>query len=100
MDFKGSKYTGYVETWTEFQRRPEHKNLPIMEIKHRYINHQLLVERNLSMYYQQLNWINSRNKAKHSQLPNDPLYTDELELTDENGNLISIPGGNFLAEDP
>lgn len=100
MNYKGSKFTGYIETWVEFQNRPEHKNLPILEIKNRYINHQLLIERNLALYHQQINWINKQNKAKHSQLPNDPTYTDEIELTDEFGNLLTIPGGVFLAEDP
>ena len=98
MKIQGSKFTGYQETWGEFLNRPEHKNLPILEVKRRYIQHQLLLERNLALYYQQVNWINRQNKAKHSQLPNDPTYTEELELTDESGNLLFIQGETYLAE--
>lgn len=83
MKFKGSEYLGYLETWPEFKNRPEHKDLPILEIKARYKHHQLLVERELNEYFLQLNWINNQIQSKGYNPPPVDLGLKQLSFRSE-----------------
>ena len=82
--------TQHPGPWKEFINRPQNRNLPIMEVRQKYLKEQLDFENQLSTY---LSW-NRHNIAQGGRSQATPDTTPEVEMLTEVGELM-ITEDNF-----
>jgi len=79
-------------SWVSFLKLKENQNVPILEVKRRYIKQQLLFE-NAYIAYQQAIFHNKVQGGKKEDEENP-----EVEILTENSEFILSEDGKFLIE--
>jgi len=78
--------------WQSFLKLKENQNLPILEVKRRYIKQQLLFENAYIAYQQSI----LHNKVQGGKKDTE---TPEIELVTENEEFILAEDGRFIEVD-